>query len=127
VFAGTTAVETCAHHLHSTPVPPSRRAPGPVPAPLDALVLQCLAKDPAARPPSAADIVVALEEMEPAVGKWSAAAADAWWRERAPAVTSRVKAERSAGSRSGPRTIAVDLHRKNSVGIAAGAGAVPDR
>jgi len=72
-------------------------------------------------------LVFEVEEMEPAVGKWSAAAADAWWRERAPAVTSRVKAERSAGSRSGPRTIAVDLHRKNSVGIAAGAGAVPDR
>jgi len=118
VFAGKTAVETCAHHLHSQPVPPSQRAPRAVPAALDELVLRCLAKDPAHRPPSAGRVMAALEEMTPEVGRWSAADADAWWRERAPALTSHARAERSASSRSGPRTIAVDLRRANLRGNA---------
>jgi len=118
VFAGKTAVETCAHHLHSQPEPPSRRAPSALPAPLEALVLRCLAKDPAQRPPSASHVMAALEEMAAEVGPWSAADADAWWRERAPALTSRVAAERTSGSRSGPRTIAVDLRRANLRGHA---------
>ena len=118
VFAGKTAVETCAHHLHSQPVPPSRRAPRALPAPLEELVLRCLAKDPAERPPSAGHVMAALEEMASEGHRWSPADADSWWRQRAPAVSSRVRAERTSGSRSGPRTIAVDVRRANLGGNA---------
>lgn len=49
-FAGGTVAETLAAHLHSPPPPPGLRAPGGLPAELEALVLRCLAKSPADRP-----------------------------------------------------------------------------
>jgi hypothetical protein len=50
VFDGRSMVEVCGHHLHTTPQPPSQRITLPVPQQLDALILRCLAKDPASRP-----------------------------------------------------------------------------
>jgi serine/threonine-protein kinase len=79
VFEGKTVAEVCAHHVHSEPVPPSKRAPVSVPADLEALVLQCLAKDPAARPGSAAELREALLAVS-SVHDWGEAAASAWWR-----------------------------------------------
>ena len=63
VFQGRTLVEVCSHHLHTTPEPPSKRLDSPVPADLEALVLECLEKDPARRPagrPGAAPPAVRL-------------------------------------------------------------------
>ena len=48
--------------LSADPAPPSELAPG-VPAPLDALVLRCLRKDPAERYPSAAALGAVLREL----------------------------------------------------------------
>jgi serine/threonine-protein kinase len=48
-FEGKSLVEVCAHHVHTTPLPPSQHAPG-VPPELDALVLRCLEKHPEPRP-----------------------------------------------------------------------------
>ena len=47
VFQGRTLVEVCSHHLHTKPEPPSKRLSQPLPADLEALVLDCLEKDPA--------------------------------------------------------------------------------
>ena len=58
---GKNLVEICAAHLYETPEPPSKRLGKPVPASLEALVLKCLAKDPAKRPQSAAEIMDALD------------------------------------------------------------------
>jgi serine/threonine-protein kinase len=80
VFSGRTTVEVCAHHLHSEPAPPSQRAPGGVPADLERVVLDCLAKNPDDRPPSAAALRSRLEACECA-GGWSAQAALEWWSE----------------------------------------------
>jgi eukaryotic-like serine/threonine-protein kinase len=49
-FEGKHLVEVCAQHVHGEVPPPSARARRPVSAALDALVLACLAKQPAARP-----------------------------------------------------------------------------
>ena len=112
VFDGATVVEVCAKILHETPVAPSKRRGDSIPAALDALVLSCLAKNPSARPASAADLVGALEaqaELEP----WSASDAKRWWSERAPAVFAAAKAARKhAGAAAGRHTMAVDLEER---------------
>jgi hypothetical protein len=108
VFEGGSIIEVCVKHLSSEPVPPSERAPQPVPASLERLVLRCLAKDPSVRPASAADMIVALDELGE-LGRWSTKDARDWWKNTAPVVRGAVKAERSAGATPGPLTIAVDL------------------
>ncbi len=60
VFDGKTVVEICAHHLHTQPTPPSERLGQPVHAGLEALLMQCLAKDPGARPASAKAFAASL-------------------------------------------------------------------
>jgi CHASE1-domain containing sensor protein len=77
VFTGRNMVEVCGHHLHTEPVPPSRRAPAPIPEALERVILACLAKDPEARPASARGLLAALEAVdgEP----WTQEAAREWW------------------------------------------------
>ncbi len=55
-FIGVTAREVLLAHLHQVPAAPSRLSPHRVPPELDLLVLRCLAKVPAHRPQSAADL-----------------------------------------------------------------------
>jgi len=61
-FAGRTPQRTLAAHLTETPAHVESRRPDAPPA-LAALVMQCLAKDPAARPQSAAEITAALDAV----------------------------------------------------------------
>ncbi len=82
VFGGETVVEVCGHHLHTTPVPPSERLGQPVPAALEALILSCLEKDPADRPPSAKALLERLEQL-PGVSRWTQAEALERWEQRA--------------------------------------------
>ena len=58
-FAGDTPADIAACHLRDVPVPPSERVDGIAPE-LDAVVLRALAKDPAARFSSAAEMSLAL-------------------------------------------------------------------
>jgi eukaryotic-like serine/threonine-protein kinase len=78
VFAGRSAVEVCAQHLHSAPVAPSERLGRAVPADLEAIVLRCLAKSPADRYATAAELERALAACAIAA-EWSADRARAWW------------------------------------------------
>jgi len=79
VFAGRTAVEVCAQHLHSVPVAPSERVGRAVPADLEAIVLRCLAKPPGDRYATAADLERALAACS-AAAEWTAERARAWWQ-----------------------------------------------
>jgi serine/threonine-protein kinase len=79
VFTGSSAVEVCARHLHSTPVAPSERLGRVVPADLEAIVLRCLAKSAGDRYPSAAELERALASCG-AADQWSAERARAWWQ-----------------------------------------------
>jgi len=79
VFEGENAAEICAKHLDEAPQPPSRRAGLPVPADLEAIILQCLEKQPGARPASAAEVRDALLSCRDA-GAWTQEQAGDWWR-----------------------------------------------
>jgi serine/threonine protein kinase len=70
-FSGRTLVEVCSQHVHSQPLPPSRRLGVSVPAQLEALLLECLDKAPERRPRSAAALQARLRRM-----------ATAWCHER---------------------------------------------
>jgi serine/threonine-protein kinase len=78
VFTGDNVVAVLADHLHTPPVPPSRHLDRPLPGDLEAVLLRCLAKDPADRPASADELDAALAACADA-GAWTAAAARAWW------------------------------------------------
>lgn len=78
VFEGVSTAEVLRHHVHSVPIAPSVRAGLAIPEPLEALVLACLAKDPAARPASAAEVAARLEATGLSAG-WTQDAARDWW------------------------------------------------
>lgn len=85
VFTGSTPLEVITHHAHTTPVPPSQRTELEVPPALEALVLQCLEKAPAARPDSARTIIRRIEEIEREAGsRWTEVQAKAWWATHRP-------------------------------------------
>jgi serine/threonine-protein kinase len=78
VFTGDTPLALLMHHVHTQPMPPSVRAELPIPAALDELVLSCLAKNAADRPPSAKDLsrkLAALKLTDP----WTGERARDWW------------------------------------------------
>lgn len=83
LFESDTAMGTLAAHLERTPPAPSLAAPYPVPPALDAAVLQCLAKNPADRPPSADALAVRLREVA-LTAPWTSEDAAAWWDRVAP-------------------------------------------
>jgi serine/threonine-protein kinase len=97
--------ELCAHHLHTVPVPPSRRAAAGVPPDLEAVVLTCLEKSQDARYPDVRALQDALGRCADA-GAWSREDAVAWWKARGTAPRPGPEAEpvpREA------QTVAVDL------------------
>jgi eukaryotic-like serine/threonine-protein kinase len=89
LFEGRTVVELCAHHLHTTPTPPSARLGHRVDESLEAILMRCLAKVPTDRPPSALALHAALGDC-PSAGSWTTEDARAWWRAHATEV-SRVR------------------------------------
>lgn len=100
-FEGATVLEVCAQHLHGTPTPLTHRIAS-VPADLDAIVLSCLAKQPADRPNDAATLARALSACQGA-DDWSTADAAGWWSEHG------AKHHPTAQSVASDATIAVDL------------------
>jgi serine/threonine-protein kinase len=56
VFGGASVAEVCGHHLHTSPERLSVARGDDMPAELEQIVLDCLAKDPARRPRSAAEL-----------------------------------------------------------------------
>jgi hypothetical protein len=106
VFEGRSSIEVLSHHLHSKPVPPSQRLGAPVPADLEAVILQCLAKTPDGRPSSAAVLRKQLAACAD-LGGWDLEDARAWWDRHA----AQVQARRTVADEiSGAKTIDVALH-----------------
>jgi hypothetical protein len=106
VFDGKTTVEVCSQHLHQPPAPLSTRGVT-VPAPLEALVLSCLAKNPKDRPQSATELRQLIEGCD--VEPWDSVKARAWWGEH----RTLLDADAGQSSETG-RTIAIDGARRKS-------------
>jgi serine/threonine-protein kinase len=70
-------------HVQKAPEPPSARTELPVPADLERVVLQCLAKRPDGRPASARALINLLDRCNDA-DEWSAADAETWWQTHLP-------------------------------------------
>lgn len=77
VFESDSAIEVCTMHLHDTPPPLPGRA-AELDTELGRLVLDCLAKDPAARPSSARVLLERTQRCSSAV-QWTDDVAHAWW------------------------------------------------
>jgi serine/threonine-protein kinase len=110
VFEAGTVAEIIGHHLHTEPIEPSRRVNHPVPADLERLIMQCLRKDPTARPQTARALRDALRACTQ-VRPWTADEAADWWRNfRSTAATpASVAASASALAGSDERTMTVDF------------------
>jgi serine/threonine-protein kinase len=78
VFSADTPLAVALAHVNDQPAPPGARSPFQIPSRLEALILQCLAKDPSERPASAVDLANGLAETVPR-DAWTADAAHAWW------------------------------------------------
>jgi serine/threonine protein kinase len=84
VFNGESVVQICMAHVKSVPELPSARLGKPISADLEALLMRCLAKDPADRPADANELLVALKACS-LPSKWTADDATGWWTARAAA------------------------------------------
>ena len=105
VFKADTVVELFAHHLHTDPTPPSQRTTQTIPAPLEAVILACLKKNPQDRPRNTRKLQGELACC-PCQVPWSDEEATAWWtdyRERQQA------AEPSSLPAGDQPTLAVDV------------------
>ena len=65
VFAADTAIATALAHVNDEPIPPSMRSEFEIPSALEALILQCLDKNPAERPTSAVEVAERLTASVP--------------------------------------------------------------
>jgi serine/threonine-protein kinase len=107
VFTGKTIVEVCGHHLHSEPVPPSKRLDRPVPEDLEDVLLSCLEKDPVDRPQSAAELCQRLQACR-SMGEWTLTEARRWWDRHGESFRPACDAD---DGRVETRAISVDLAR----------------
>lgn len=80
VFEAESRQDMLVMHAHQKPVPPSRRAKIEIPPGLEALVMQCLDKNPNLRPASAEDLSRRLDELG-LESLWTEARREEWWRE----------------------------------------------
>ena len=83
VFGEGNQMQVLVDHVHAEPVPPSNRLGRPLPKEVDALVLDCLRKNPDDRPKDAGELLDRITSYQLA-GQWSAAHARSWWQSRLP-------------------------------------------
>lgn len=111
VFGGETIEEMCKHHMSSIPQPPSERLGRACDAGLESIILRCLAKNPADRPQTAAQLAVELDVCEMA-GTWSEEMARHWWKQarQQSRASERLPAPTPGGSPS--QTLQIDLQQR---------------
>jgi hypothetical protein len=96
VFEGRSDADIFFHVVTSPPPRPSSYDTEPIPLELDQLIVDCLAKDPAARPQSVSEILAILDAIR-CESRWGQSDAQRWWKKnfaiarpsKAPAVVTR--------------------------------------
>jgi serine/threonine-protein kinase len=83
VFEGENAMQVMFQHVKAEPKRPSERTDLPIPPPLEALVMDCLEKEPARRPASAEAASERLAAV-PLTSGWTAERAEHWWATHRP-------------------------------------------
>ncbi len=83
VFTAETQMGLIIHHAHTPPTPMSERTDRPIPAALEAIVMSCLAKDPAQRPQSARELSNHLASISLSQ-EWTPERAREWWEISGP-------------------------------------------
>jgi DNA-binding NtrC family response regulator len=82
-FEAGDAMSLLRHHSKTTPSPPSKVSEVSIPADMDALVLECLSKEPSQRPPSADVLWDRLDGLSVA-RPWDQRRAREWWARHEP-------------------------------------------
>lgn len=105
VFEGPSAIKVMSDHVHTAPPSPSTRAPAALPPELDALILECIAKDPSQRPATARALHARLQAI-PFDTPWTHQRAEGWWHSHAPSsVAKRSVADLLLSREARPRVI----------------------
>jgi serine/threonine-protein kinase len=97
VFSGTTAMDLIIKHAEDRPQPPSGRGGISIPPGLESIILDCLAKDPAARPQTADQLAARLAAV-PLTEAWTPELAHAWWQMHRPQEPRRMDLSRISSS-----------------------------
>jgi DNA-binding NtrC family response regulator len=82
-FEAADAMSLLMHHSNTTPLAPSAVSEESIPGDLDALVLECLAKQPAGRPVTAEALWERLDAL-PIARRWDRRRAQEWWAMHEP-------------------------------------------
>jgi serine/threonine-protein kinase len=83
VFTGDTPMAVVVHHARTPATAPSAVSELPIPPALDQLILECLAKNPADRPPTARVLAQRLGEIG-GLHSWNEERARDWWEKHKP-------------------------------------------
>ncbi len=78
VFDGESIIEICMKHTQEQPELPSKRLGQPISDDLEQIIMNCLEKDPANRPQTAADLILRLGECQ-TEKRWTNQNASNWW------------------------------------------------
>ena len=82
-FEGADAMSILMHHAQTAPSAPSGMSEEPIPPQLDAVVLECLEKDPQRRPANA-DVLWERLDRVPLPREWNQRHARTWWEMHEP-------------------------------------------
>ena len=86
VFEEDTPMAAIIAHVQRQPTPPSALSELDIPLELDQIVLDCLAKEPAARPANAEALSARLDAV-PCASSWTEQKAARWWETHRPSAT----------------------------------------
>ena len=91
-FEEDTPMATVIAHVNNEPDPPSALSELPIPAALDEVVLDCLAKSPDDRPHTAEELASRLAQIE-FDNPWTNERAETWWSRHRPTENSAEEVE----------------------------------